>query len=840
MTRRYLPTGLSVLLAAVILGVAGGVLALCGAYQYLHPALPDVAAIRDIRLQVPLRVYTRDGRLLAQFGEQRRTPLPFEAVPTQMVNAVLAAEDDNFFQHSGVDYPGLARATLRHLLSGEKGEGGSTITMQLTRGIFLSPEKSYRRKLLEIFLTLRLEQQFSKKEILTLYLNKMFLGQRAYGVGAAAEVYFGKSVDQLTLPETAVIAGTFRLPSRDNPVANPDFAKHRRAYVLRRMQEKKFITPQEHDLAVNAPVESKLHGPAVEVEAPYIAEMVRADLFNRLGTDAYTAGYEVITSVDSRLQAAAVRALRAALVEYDQRHGYRGPAGRVTLPPQARESDWSQLLDEYPDRGGLEPAVVLSVADRGAVVWSRGHGRVNLSWTGLSWARTALADGSVGPALQHATDAIAAGDVVYVAQETSGNWRMVQVPEAQGAFVAMDPQDGGVAALVGGFDYFGSNYNRAVQAKRQPGSSFKPFLYSAALEQGFTLSSVINDAPLVIDDPSLEAAWRPQNNSREFRGPMRLREALVKSRNLVSIRIMHALGPAYVTNYVERFGFPEDTLPRNLTLALGTAQVSPLEMASAYSVFANGGYRIEPYYIDRIQGPDGNVVFEAAPKFVCRSCVGADGALVTGAAANFTPGATLAAAGPADDAPIPTGNSDERSWGGLDYLQPKMLAPESISAQNDFLMTDVMSDVIRRGTATRALQLQRGDISGKTGTTNDRRDAWFCGFNSSLVGTAWIGFDQERSLGPGEEGARTALPMWIYFMAEALKGLPEQRRAQPPGLVTMRVSADSGLAARPGDPNAIFETFMPGHLPAQSQSDSNFTNADGTPTNEQNGDESLF
>jgi penicillin-binding protein 1A len=318
---------------------------------------------------------------------------------------------------------------------------------------------------------------------------------------------------------------------------------------------------------------------------------------------------------------------------------------------------------------------------------------------------------------------------------------------------------------------------------------------------------------------------------------MRLREALVKSRNLVSIRIMHALGPAYVTNYVERFGFPEDTLPRNLTLALGTAQVSPLEMASAYSVFANGGYRIEPYYIDRIQGPDGNVVFEAAPKFVCRSCVGADGALVSGAAANFTPGATP---GSADDAPIATGNSDERSWGGLDYLQPKMLAPESISAQNDFLMTDVMSDVIRRGTATRALQLQRGDISGKTGTTNDRRDAWFCGFNSSLVGTAWVGFDQERSLGPGEEGARTALPMWIYFMAEALKGVPEQRRTQPPGLVTMRVSADSGLAARPGDPNAIFETFMPGHLPAQSESDSNFTNADGTPTNEQNGDDSLF
>jgi penicillin-binding protein 1A len=469
-----------------------------------------------------------------------------------------------------------------------------------------------------------------------------------------------------------------------------------------------------------------------------------------------------------------------------------------------------------------------------------------------------LADGSVGPALQHATDAVAPGDVIYVGQELSGNWRMVQVPEAQGAFVAMDPQDGGVAALVGGFDYFGSNYNRAVQAKRQPGSSFKPFLYSAALEQGFTLSSVINDAPLVIDDPSLEAAWRPQNNSREFRGPMRLREALVKSRNLVSIRIMHALGPAYATNYIERFGFPEGSLPRNLTLALGTAQVSPIEMASAYSVFANGGYRVEPYYIDRIQGPEGNLVFEAQPRFVCRSCVGPDGTIAAASASDSAPGslpastqistqmstpvsASGSAAPPAEgEGSITSSTRDERSWGGLDYLQPKMLAPESISAQNDFLMTDVMSDVIRRGTATRALQLQRGDLSGKTGTTNDRRDAWFCGFNSSLVGTAWVGFDQERSLGPGEEGARTALPMWIYFMAEALKGVPEQRRTQPPGLVTMRVSADTGLSARPGDPNAIFETFMPGHLPAQSQSDGNFTNADGTPTNEQNGDEPIF
>ena len=835
MKRRYLSTPLCFSLAALVAIIGGAILGLSGAYQYLHPSLPDVAAIRDIRLQVPLRVFSRDGRLIAQFGEQRRIPLSFDAIPKQLVNAVLAAEDDRFFQHSGVDYPGLLRAVARHLMSGDKGEGGSTITMQLTRGIFLSPEKSYRRKLLEIFLTLRIEQQFSKQEILTLYMNKMFLGQRAYGVGAASEVYFGKTVEQLSLPEIALIAGTFRLPSRDNPVANPDLAKHRRSYVLRRMREKNFITAQEHDAAVAAPVESKLHGPAVEVEAPYVAEMVRADLFSRLGTDAYTAGYEVITTVDSRLQAAAVRAVRAGLIEYDQRHGYRGPAGRVTVPAQARETDYSKLLDEFPVRGGLAPALIVSVEERSALAWSRAHGRVSLPWTGLSWARAPLADGRVGPALQLASDVVSVGDVVYVAQERFGNWRMVQIPEAQGAFVAVDPQDGGVAALVGGFDYFASNFNRAVQAKRQPGSAFKPFLYSAALEYGFTPASVINDAPLVIEDASMEGSWRPENSSRNFRGPMRLREALVRSRNLVSIRIMHALGPAFATQYIERFGFSQDSMPHNLTLALGTAQVSPLEMAGAYSVFANGGYRVEPYYIDRIQGPDGGTVYESQPRLACRECL----------EPTAEPPAAIPATIPISsvqdrEAPPVAFTRDERSWGSLDYLPEKVLAPSAISAQNDYLMTDMMSDVIRRGTATRALKLKRGDIAGKTGTTNDRRDAWFCGFNASLVGAAWVGFDQEHSLGPGEEGSRTALPVWIYFMAEALRGVPEQRPTPPPGLVTMRISADTGLSARPGEPNAIFETFIAGHLPAEAQHDGNIMNADGSSSSEQSSDESLF
>nr|WP_298722503.1 penicillin-binding protein 1A [uncultured Steroidobacter sp.] len=804
--RRYLKSPLRLIIAAAVGAAGAAALGLAGAYQYLRPALPDVTAIKDIRLQVPLRVFSRDGRLIAQFGEQRRIPLSFDAIPSQMINAVLAAEDDRFFQHGGVDYPGLARAVIRHLLSGNKSEGGSTITMQLARGVFLSPEKSYRRKMVEIFTTLRIEQELTKQEILALYLNKMFLGQRAYGIGAAAEVYYGKTVDQLTLPEIAVIAGTFRLPSRDNPVANAELARQRRSYVLRRMREKEYITQAEYEAALKAPVESKLHGPAVEVEAPYIAEMVRAELFNRLGADAYTAGYEVITTVDSRLQRAAVKALRGALLDYDQRHGYRGPAGRVTLPSGAREKEWLQAIDEYAVRGGLEPAVVIATEEKSAVAFSRSAGRINLGWSGISWARSPLPDGSVGPQLQRASDVLAVGDIIYIAQEVSGNWRMVQVPEAQGAFVAMDPQDGGIAALTGGFDYFASNYNRAVQAKRQPGSSFKPFLYSAALDQGFTPASIVNDAPLVIEDAALEGSWRPQNNSREFRGPMRLREALVRSRNLVSIRVMNSLGPAYATQFISRFGFPENSLPRNLSLALGTAQVSPLEMATAYSVFANGGFRVEPYFIQRIIDTNGNVEFEAEPKFACPDCVQPTPA--EGSAANLL------------DAPITTATSDETRWGGRTYLQEKSLAPQVLSPQNDYLMVDMMSDVIKRGTAVRALQLKRGDIAGKTGTTNDRRDAWFCGFNSSLVGTAWVGFDQERSLGPGEEGSRTALPMWIYFMAEALKGVPEQKRTPPPGLVSMRISADTGLAARPGDPNAIFETFMAGHLPPQAEIDS--------------------
>lgn len=787
------------ILAAVVVAVAGTILAIAGALQYIRPQLPDVEALRDIRLQVPLRIYSRDKRLIAEFGEQRRVPLAFEQFPQPLINAFLAAEDDRFFEHSGVDYAGLMRAIGANLRAGAKREGGGTITMQLARNFFLSPERSYRRKLLEIFLAWRIEHAFSKKQILELYLNKIFLGQRAYGVGAAAQVYFGKAVNQLDLAEIALIAGLPRAPSRDNPVANPELAKQRRAYVLRRMAETGFISEAERVAAAERTVESHLYGPAIELEAPYMAEMVRVDLESRFGSKIYTDNYSVVTTIDSGMQAAAVRALRVALLEYDQRHGYRGSVGKIDLAQMQTEV----ALRNRQIVGGLIPAIVTAVSSNSAAAATLEHGTVTLPLGNMKWAAPALANETVGRPPETASDVLSPGDIIYVAQQVNGSWRLMQVPQAQGAFVAMDPRDGAVSALVGGFDYNTSKFNRAVQAKRQPGSSFKPFLYSAALEHGFTPATLVNDAPIVLDEPGQETAWRPQNNSREFSGPIRIREALVRSRNLVSIRIMKTLGADFATEYMSRFGFTAAELPPNLTLALGATQVTPLQMAGGYAVFANGGFRVDPYYIQRVTDGKGVVVFEAQPALTCNDCeqpqtyaaVESEGATVRSLAAE---------------------HDDTTADDAYAALPPHSNhAQRAISAQNAFLMTDMMKDVIKRGTATRALALKRGDIAGKTGTTNDRRDVWFCGFNSALVGAAWIGFDQERSLGDREEGGRTALPMWIYFMAEALRNMPEQQPPTPSGIVSMRVNAETGRASSIDDGNTLFETFMEGHLPEQ-------------------------
>ncbi|HEX2584482.1 MAG TPA: penicillin-binding protein 1A [Steroidobacteraceae bacterium] len=811
--------------AATIVGAIGvAFIVVAGATQYLSPQIPDVASLRDVHLQVPLRIYSRDGKLIAQIGEQRRIPLNFEDYPKQVINAFLAAEDDRFFEHSGIDYIGLIRAIAVNVSTGSKREGGGTITMQLARNMFLSPERSYRRKMLEIISAWRIEHEFSKTEILSLYLNKIFLGQRAYGVGAAAEVYFGKSVNELSLPEIALLAGLPRAPSRENPVTNPVAAKQRRAYVLRRMKELRFISVEEQAQSDVSPVESRLHGAGIELDAPYIAEMARQELESKFGERIYTDNFIAYTTVDSRLQGAAQRGVRLALIEYDARHGYRGATKHFTLAKGSSEKDWLEILEPYTTIGGLEPALVTAVTPQTATVYSRNSGALEIYLNNMKWARPYIDVKTLGKAPEKVSDVVSAGDLIYVAQQANGSWRLMQIPATQAAFASVDPDDGAIMALVGGFDYDASSFNRAVQAKRQPGSSFKPFLYSAALDYGFTPASLINDAPLVVDDDGThEGPWRPQNTNKEFMGPIRIREALYRSRNLVSIRLLSNIGTAYATDYIQRFGFTPNELPQNLSLALGATQVTPLQMARGYAVFANGGMRVEPYLIERVMTGDGQLVFNADPLLACDPCLSAN-EYTTSDRDKSTIRVDAASSEESSDV---TSSNEDASQDTPAVVHPvvntygRKFAPRVISKPNVFLMTDMMKDVIRRGTATRALVLGRRDIAGKTGTTNDRRDAWFVGFNGDLVGAAWLGFDQERPLGESEEGGRTALPIWIYFMQEALKGLPEHSFPQPADIVSMRIIPETGKIAPANSRNGVFEYFMREHLPESEPADSN-------------------
>ncbi len=784
-----------VALASVLLIGLG--LASIGAYFYVAPSLPDVESLRDVRLQVPMRVYSRDGLLLAEFGEQRRIPLQIEAIPPLLQRAFLAAEDDRFFEHPGVDWQGLTRAMLALAATGEPAQGGGTITMQVARNFFLSREKTVSRKVREIFLALRIEHMLSKREILDLYLNKIFLGQRAYGVGAAAEVYFGKTVGELSLAEMALIAGLPRAPSLDNPVTSPQRAGQRRSYVLRRLRETGAINAQQLREAAAEPVVSRLHWAHVRLRAPWIAEMARQAALERFGPEAYTAGYSVVTTIDSRLQPLAQEAVRSGLEQYDRRHGYRGPVATleaVPMDPQEAEA----LLEGYPEPAGLRTALVLAVDEEGASIVVRGAGAAQLPFETLRWARRLIDDDRRGPAPERPADVVAPGHVVLVTRLDDG-WGLSQAPLVQGALVALDPRDGAVVALSGGFDFELSKFNRAIQARRQPGSAFKPFVYSAALERGLTASSVVMDAPVVYDDPSLEDAWRPRNYTGRFYGPMRLREALVHSRNLVSIRVLEQIGVPFTVDYVRNFGFPSQALPRNLTLALGSGNLTPAELTAGYAVFANGGYRVEPYFIDRIYGPYDELLYRAAPAIACATC----GDELLEQVARPNP--------PADDGPL----QDE--VGEFETLAPER-PPRAIEARNAWIISSMLEDVVRRGTGARARELGRSDLAGKTGTTNDGRDTWFAGYNADLVATAWLGFDQERSLGQGEAGAATALPLWMAFMGPALQGMPASRLEEPAGLVTVRVSPETGLLARTGEPEAIFETFRVGEVPAPTES----------------------
>lgn len=817
---------LTLLIAA---GAAGA-----AAWYFLSPGLPSVETIRDVPLQMPLRVYSRDGRLIAQLGEFRRTPVRHVDIPDVVVQAVLAAEDDRFFEHPGFDYQGLVRAGTNLLLTGQRTQGGSTITQQLARAYFLTPERTFVRKAKEILLALQIERAFSKEEILALYLNKIFLGQRAYGIAAAAEVYFGKGLHQLTIAEAALLAGIPKAPSLLNPVSDPERARERRGYVLRRMLELSFIDEDEYEAAVLSPVESRLHGPDIELDAPYIAEMVRAEMVARFGADATSAGYRVVTTVDSRLQADADRALRTTLLEYDRRHGFRGPLerdvlGRLdsTLP---RETALQRLLDAYPAHPDLFPAVVTSLrGDNSANLFVHDIGDVTVPWSGLRW-RAWVDDDTVGSTPQTAADMVAVGDVVYLLRTVNRGWLLAQLPSVQGALVALDPMDGATVALSGGYDFFASKFNRAVQAKRQPGSSFKPFVYSAALELGFTPATVINDAPIVFEsaNPDQEV-WRPENNTGRFYGPTRFREALVQSLNLVSIRILLRTGVEPVIRHIKPFGLPDSVMPRNPTMVLGSGAAAPRDMAAGFAGFANGGHRVAPYLVERIEDAHGVTVFDAPRKLVCQTCVeqwasDAQQPAPTAMASPFPPASSLPegpATRPGQEIPLYQDAAEMMAHAGNwqptvneapEFLADSEQAPRIITAENAYLMYDIMRDVIRKGTGRRALALGRSDLAGKTGTSNDRRDAWFSGFNAGLVATAWVGFDQERTLGAREEGSRTALPMWMYFMADALKGQPEAPLPRPAGVVTARISADTGLLALASTPDAMFELFRESDL----------------------------
>jgi len=785
-------------------------------YYYLKPTLPDVAQIRQLKLQLPLRVFSRDGLLIGQIGEQRRLPVKFDQVPTSVVEAFLAAEDDRFFQHPGIDWQGMLRALFISAGAMEVRQGGSTLTQQLVRTTLIENERTLRRKLREIFLSLTLENELSKQEILELYLNTVFLGQRAYGVAAAAETYFGKSLSDVTIAEAALLAGLPQAPSRYNPVTSREQAERRRAYVLRRMRELDYIDDGQHAAALAEPVSGELHGPRVEVEAPYVAELVRQSLFEQYGARIYTDGMVVTTTLDSHLQRAADVALRSAVIEYDRRHGYRGPADKVELPPVEGPALVAAALDKFPVVGGLLPALVLSVDDRSARVGTRSRGDFTLAFDGMRWARKPLPNQEVGAAPRKPADVVARGDVVYILPSGPSTAYLAQVPDAQGALVSLDPHDGAVVALSGGFDFYASKFNRATQARRQPGSSFKPFIYSAALENGFTAASIILDAPVVYEaaEGSDAEDWRPGNDDSRFYGPIRLRDALARSRNLVSIRLMRAMGVDTARQYALRFGFPPDQVPANLTAALGTAQLTPLEVATGYSVFANGGFAVKPYLIDRVEDSEGQLLMRAEPHIACPDCAEDDAAAAPGALVGM--GRTLRTTVPDDG----SGATLMTDVGGSLDIDPGNRAAPIISAGNAFIMTDLMGDVIRRGTGRRALSLGRNDLAGKTGTTNDRRDAWFSGFNADLVATAWVGFDQERSLGRLEEGSRTALPMWIHYMREALRDQPEHRLPMPEGVVTARVSSTTGEPTGPDDPDSVFEYFLAGSVPGSADAGS--------------------
>ena len=775
---------LKFLFATLIAIVSAVTLGLSGAFLYLSPNLPSVESLRSIELQIPLRIYSHDDKLIAEFGEMRRSPIAFEAIPEKFIHALLAAEDDNFDSHYGVDPGSLLRAASQIVKTGRIQTGGSTITMQVAKNFFLSSERSFSRKANEILLALQIERELSKDEILELYVNKIYLGNRAYGIEAAAQVYYGKSIGELSLAEMAMIAGLPKAPSRFNPIANPERSMERRNWILGRMLKLGRISEEDYQEAVSAPLTARLHINAPDLNAPYIAEMARAEMVGRFGGQAYTDGYKVTTTVPSDLQVHAHQAVRSGLVAYDHRHGYRKPEQSAVPAEQ-----WADLLAKTRSIAQFLPAIVSKVSPDSISVLLQDGEQETVTWQSMRWARPFINSRSMGPVPRKPADIVQVGDLIRVSRQDDGSLSFAQIPKAQAALVSLDPSSGAIRALVGGLSFEQSNYNRAIQAKRQPGSSFKPFIYSAALDAGYTAATIVNDAPLEIFEPGMTEVWRPKNDNNTFLGPIRVREGLYRSRNLVSIRILQDIGMEYARDYISRFGFAKEDLPGNLSLALGTAALTPLEITTGWTAFANGGYKVQPHIIERIESRDGKTIFTANPPL------------------SSAPTTVTAASDSSDSLIIDEG---------------ELIAPieveRIIDERTAYIMTSMLKDVVNRGTGRRALSLKRNDIAGKTGTTNESKDSWFAGYNSDFVTTVWAGFDQPESLGRNEYGGTVALPIWIDYMAYALKDKPEHPVKEPAGMVSLRIDPSTGRIARPGTPNAYFEIFKSEDTPPTVES----------------------
>ena len=751
---------------------------------YIDSKLPDEQEIRDIELQVPLKIYTEDLKLIGEFGEKRRTALNFKNIPTHYINAVLAAEDDTFFEHSGVSYTGLIRSVYRLLTSGRIQGGGSTITMQVAGNYLTSRDVSLFRKIKDIFLAYRLEKAYSKEEIFEFYVNRIFFGNRAYGIAAASEVYYGKPLNQLNLAQWAMIAALPKAPSSINPLVNPRRALLRRNWILNRMLDLNFIHIEQFNLAIEAPLTATYHGLVSEVEAPYVSETIRRFMIQQYGLGAYKDGYEVYTSINSSMQKAANLSITEGLEEYDRRHGFRKPNNLNYLFPkqfsemnleaqlnliaqelqrddeeitfQSNLNEVTNFLQEFTETNNRFPAVVLNTDNELKVLAKNGE-VISIPWSDrVDWARPFINENRRGAKPKNYKDLLLFGDLVWIQKEkVTGELYLTQIPDLQGSLVSIDPNSGSIKALVGGYDFFLSKFNRAEQSSPLLGSNFKPFLYASAFSEGFTASTLINDAPIIFEDEALEEKWRPRNASGKFYGPTRLREGLLQSRNLVSVRLLRELGVEKAISFARKFGFDKSRLPADLSLSLGTASLSPLKNAAAYSVFANGGKAVEPYFIEKILDRSGNIIFQ----------------------------------------------------------REKIELKQVLDPRAAFLITDILQEAAVRGTARKVSELKRQDFAGKTGTTNNAESTWFTGYNNSLVTTVWAGFDQPRSLGNREFGSSVALPIWLTFTKEIMDQIPVTTMLPPEGLSVIKIDKSTGKRADIDTKSTIFEYFLEEHPP---------------------------